>query len=168
MSIRHQSSSAVQVLSGPHRALRLHGVLALQARTGGSLQVRSGQVWITRSGDAGDHVLQAGDSLCLGRGEQAVAEPWRAGQAADLLWLASAPAAGLVALPAAALAPQGLRGAGLAVDGLRAGALRTLAHGLRGAAGRLSAAARSAESMARRAQGCMASGASIASSGTVQ
>ena len=90
MTIRHQSSSALQALSGTDRSLRLAGALALQARTGGWLQVQCGQVWITRSGDGLDHVLSAGQRLRLSRGERVVAEPWQAGQAARLAWGAGA------------------------------------------------------------------------------
>lgn len=153
MTIRHQSSSALQALSGTDRSLRLAGALALQARTGGWLQVQCGQVWITRSGDGLDHVLSAGQRLRLSRGERVVVEPWQAGQAARLAW------------GAGAAGPQGAAGAD---QGWRAGGLRVLARGLRVAAGRLSAAARSAEARARRAQGSMAAGDSMASSGAVQ
>ncbi len=145
----HQSGS-LQTLTGTPRQLHLAGLLRLQARRTGWLQVAAGKVWITRKGDSADHVLAAGDGLWLGAGEQLLAEPWRTGEAADLRW-AQTPAA-----PVQRLA----RG--------RVGAWRAAARGLRAVAGRLAAAARSAEAMANRAQGSIRPGDSIASAGALQ
>lgn len=154
MRIKHQSGGAVQILAQPARHLHLHGVLALQARSGGWLQVQCGPVWLTRDGDPTDHVMAAGDRLHLGVGQRVVVEPWVAGQSAQLAW-------GLAeSLPVACppLPPQRLTGA----------FLHALAGFLRAAAGRLAAAARSADAMARRAQGSIAAGDSMASSGALQ
>ena len=87
MNIQHQSS-ALQSLDGVRRQVYLAGVLRLQARCAGWLTVDSGQVWVTRHGDFSDHVLASGERLYLGRGEQVLAEPWRAGQPARLGWAA--------------------------------------------------------------------------------
>ena len=144
----------MQTLAGPARQIHLRSALALQARSGGWLQVHCGPVWLTRDGDPADHVLAAGEGLHLGAGERLVVEPWRAGQAAVLAWAVGD------SLPASRLPqrPQRLTGA----------FLRGVAAFLRGAAGRLAAAARSADAMARRAQGSIAAGDSIASSGARQ
>ena len=145
----HQSGS-LQALAGTPRQLHLAGLLRIQAQRAGWLQVASGRVWITRSGDAADHVLAAGEGLWLGTSEQVLAEPWRAGEAADLRWgqTAAAPTQGVA------------RG--------RGGVWRAAARGLGAAARRLAAAARSAEAMANRAQGSIRPGDSIAPSGALQ
>ena len=154
MRIKHQSNGALQALAGPARLLHLRSALALQARSGGWLQVQCGAVWLTRDGDATDHVLAAGQRLHLGAGERVVVEPWRAGQAAELAWAVGD------SLPPAPLPQPRQR--------LTEAFLRGVAAFLRAAASRLSAAARSADTMARRAQGSMAAGDSIASSGALQ
>lgn len=41
---------------------------ALHVRAGAVLQVSRGRLWVTQSGDLGDHFLAAGDSLRLGHG----------------------------------------------------------------------------------------------------
>ncbi len=146
----HQSSR-LQTLTGTPRQLHLAGLLRLQARRTGWLQVAGGKVWITRKGDSADHVLTAGDGLWLGAGEQVLAEPWRTGEAADLRWAQTA-----AAPPVQRLVPG------------RAGVWRAAARGLRAAAGHLAAAARNAEAMANRAQGSIRPGDSIASSGALQ
>ncbi len=140
----HQSGS-LQALAGTPRQLHLAGLLRIQAQRAGWLQVAGGRVWITRSGDAADHALAAGEGLWLGTGQQVLAEPWRAGEAAALRWAqtAAAPAQGLA------------RG--------RGGIWRATARGLGAAAGRLAAAARRAEAMANQAQGSIRPGDSIAS-----
>ena len=145
----HQSGS-LQALAGTPRQGHLAGLLRIQAQRAGWLQVAGGRVWITRSGDAADHVLAAGEGLWLGTGEQVLAEPWRAGEAAELRWAqtAAAPAQGLA------------RG--------RGGVWRAAARGLGAAARRLAAAARSAEAMANRAQGSIRPGDSIASSSALR
>ena len=100
MNILHQSS-AVQPLDGVRRQVYLAGVLRLQAQKAGWLTVDIGQVWLTRSGDFSDHVLASGERLYLGRGEQVLVEPWRAGAPARLGWAAGeAAAAPLLASPA--------------------------------------------------------------------
>ncbi|CAN5682857.1 hypothetical protein BH11PSE8_BH11PSE8_32100 [soil metagenome] len=114
---------------------------------GGDLSVVEGQVWLTRRADLSDHVLLAGQHFRLRAGEEAVIEPWQTGESATVAWQPR---------------PQGLAALAFA-DALRAFAF--LAG--RGAAG-LAALARSAASSASRAQGCIAAGDSIASSGAVR
>lgn len=158
-------ASALQVLGATDRQLRIDAVLQLQARQTGWLRVDAGQVWITRHGDAADHVLAAGESIALCRGQQLVAEPWWTGQAARLCWLAAD------ARPAGQSDDQVpvLRTLPLAARPVGAGlAWRTLAWALRGVAVRLAAAARSAESRASSAQGRICAGDSMAASGALQ
>lgn len=121
----------------------------------GWLQVSQGRVWLTRDHDAADHVLAAGQSLWLWRGDRLTLEPWVAGEPARLQ-------ARPVGEPAPMHADQagdlrwrdlGLRGAALAARGL---------------AGGLLALARSAEAMASRAQGSICAGESMASSGALK
>ena len=173
----HQSGT-LQVLAATPRQLRLPAALRLQAGCAGWLWVDSGAVWITRQGEGTDHVLSAAEALYLNRGDQVVAEPWRSGQAVGLRWAQASDTQALAALRraegATALRParsSGVFGPGAtAAAGLALGdaAWRSLAAGLRGLAGRLAAAARRADAMASRAQGCMAAGDSRASSGALQ
>ena len=155
MNIDHQSG-ALQTLSTTPRRLHLRGVLQLQARVAGWLWVDGGQVWITRTGGGLDHVLAAGERLFVGRGDQVLGEPWRAGETACLRWAVAVP-------PPTPAAPQ--------AAGLRRGArdafLRATAAGLRALAGRLALAARRAEASASRAQGAISAGDSIASAGAL-
>jgi hypothetical protein len=154
MRFQHQSRSSIQPLAGVARQLHLAGVLVLQARAAGWLQVTCGPVWVTRSGDPQDHVLADGEHLLLAAGEQVLAEPWRAGCTARLAWQTDPPAS---ASAKPAMGQWGL---------VRAG--RRLVGGLRAWAAGLAWAARSAAAKAIRAQGSMAAGDSIASSGARQ
>lgn len=96
--------------------------------------------WITRDNDLDDHVLHAGEKLSVRAGEELIVEPLHAGERAWLDWQAHAePAQPLLGRRAA-----------------------------RFFAGGLLALARSAEAMARRAQGSMAEGASMASAGALK
>ena len=160
---RPHHAIALQVLGAPPRQVRITTALTLQARQHGWLSVQSGQVWITRSGDATDHVLATGQAVALARGQQWVAEPWQTGGVAQLRWVAGAGA------PAPAVQPPGLRALATAARPGAAGlAWRALAWGLRGAAGRLAAAARRAESRASSAQGRICASDSMAASGALQ
>jgi hypothetical protein len=125
---------------------------------GGELAVVRGRVWITRAGDLDDHVLDAGQSMLLRSASAVVVEQWRATESAVVEWYPR-PAESLAGAPRG-IAAYGLRGLAFAAD--------ATARGLRGAAGRFAALARSAASMARRAQGCISAGDSMASAGTVQ
>lgn len=125
----------------------------------GEIEVKSGRVWITRRDDLDDHVLATGESLTLSAGDGAVVEAWRHGERAAIVWRPAPQRFALAVLPRAGAA-WGLRAVAAGAD-FFAAVLR------RGAAG-LSALARTAASMARRAQGCMSAGDSMASAGTVQ
>ncbi len=156
---------ALQVLGTPERALRMATAMSLQARRSGWLVVDEGRVWITAQGDGTDHVLDRGQALHLQAGQRLVAEPWHSGQEAQLFWMKSTPAGqpalglrDLTDLPAAAAPAPGVAALGW----------RLVARGLRGAAWRLAAAARSAESRASSAQGRICAGDSMASSGALQ
>ena len=147
----HQSG-AFQSLAATPRQLRLHGVLQLQARHAGWLQVSGGAVWITRSGDPADHVLDAGSRLFLGAGERVLAEPWRAQDAVCIAWAVGA--APPVAVPGWGAVVGAVVGAVRRPAALaRAGAAwRAAAHGVHRAAARfaarLAAAARRAHARA--------------------
>ena len=173
MKLSHQYAG-LQVLGANARAVRLQGALRLQADRAGWLWVEHGRVWITRGGEGVDHVLAAPQALYLARGDDLVAESWRPQEVAGLRWAQAAEAQAFLrgrprdaagtaaALPAAGRpSPRGARGLALALTGALASARATLA-------GRLGAAARSADSSARRAQGCISAGDSIASSGALQ
>ena len=129
----------------------LHRVAAGQAlalgRLGGDLTVVEGYVWLTRGDDLGDHVIEPGGKLRLGVDENAVIEPVYAGHSMTVRWNPRR---------------QSFFGALLA-EPLRGAAFLT-ALAARGFA----ALARSAAASARRAQGCIAGGDSIASSGALK
>ena len=128
-------------------------------RLAGEFAVVSGRVWLTRQGDLDDHVLGAGQKLVLEPSDQVVIEPWQAGERTQVQWrpCAQPRAGGALRREAAAFALVGVaRLAGAAADGLRF------------VEEALTALARKAAAMARRAQGCICAGDSIASAGTVQ
>jgi Protein of unknown function (DUF2917) len=123
----------------------------------GELTVVDGRVWVTRSDDLGDHVLEAGRTIRHGAGAGLVVEPW--GGSAIVQWRRQAQPLRPPAFLVAALA-AGLR----ALAGLAGGT----AAALRGAEGGLAALARKAASSARRAQFCISGGDSMASSGALK
>jgi hypothetical protein len=55
-------------------------------RLGGDLTVVEGSLWLTRDGDLGDHVFEAGQRVRLGVDENAVIEPARTGETVSLRW----------------------------------------------------------------------------------
>ena len=112
---------------------------------------RAGSVWVTRDGDLNDYVLDAGQRLALARGDRVAVGAFHAGHAALWDWQPMQ-------------APRRYR---LVRDAVAFG-LGAAARALRGAADGLAALARSAASMACRAQGCIKAGDSMASAGTVQ
>jgi hypothetical protein len=125
----------------------------------GELTVVDGRVWLTRRGDAADHVLQPGQRLRLDGGAGVVIESWDRGAPAAVHWQPQAQDRLRVAL----LAPT-LAGALLLLADLAARVTR----GLGAATLRFEAVARKAASSARRAQGCIHIGDSMACGGTVQ
>jgi hypothetical protein len=46
------------------------------SRRPGEFVVTSGRVWVTRTGDLDDHVLEAGQRVVVGGGESLIVEPW--------------------------------------------------------------------------------------------
>ncbi len=138
---------------GSFRTVRHEPIRLPQADA--EFSVAGGRVWVTRLGDLDDHILEAGQRLQLRRGDDVIVQSWDRDQPAIFDWR---PAAGVPQ-------PRRLAAAGLrAVAGLAAG----FAGGLRRAEAGLDALARSAASSARRAQGCISAGDSIASAGAVQ
>lgn len=127
------------------------------SRGGGELVVLQGRVWLTRggrTGDTGDHLVEAGQRVRLVAAQDAVIEPWDRDADAVVQWRPH---------------PQGVLAAAQAL------VLRGLAFfageaalGLRGLAGAFAALARSAASSASRAQGCISAGDSIACSGALK
>jgi Protein of unknown function (DUF2917) len=115
------------------------------------LTALAGSVWVTRSGDLDDYVLQPGERLALSRGEQVTVSAFDAGQPALWDWRF-----------APSRSPQ-RRVRDVVASGF-VFAARVLERGATG----LAALARSAASMASRAQGCIKGGDSMASAGTVQ
>lgn len=115
------------------------------------LTALAGSVWVTRRGDPDDYVLQPGERLALSRGEQVTVSALDAGQPVLWDWRFAPPRS-----------PQRRVRDAVAVG--FAFAARVFE---RGAAG-LAALARSAASMACRAQGCIKACDSMASAGTVQ
>lgn len=150
--------SALQTLDGVPRSLRVPAALRLVPQREGWLRVRSGQVWLTASGDPSDHVLAEGEATWLAAGAQVVVEPWRAGEAALLAWDR---ADGVPARPAQRLAaPRGVLPVDRPAD--------RFAAALRAGFTAFAAAWRSAAPSASRAHGCISAGDSIASSGACQ
>jgi hypothetical protein len=115
------------------------------------LMPQRGCLWVTREGDLNDYVLHAGQRLALARGDRVAVGAWDAHEPALWDWTPMRPASRYRLLR----------------DAVGAGFDFT-ARALRGAADGLAALARSAASMACRAQGCIKAGDSIASAGTVQ
>ena len=147
-----------QFYSDRSEVVRLHDGAPLRIdHRSGVLSVVRGRIWVTRPDDLADHVLEAGQSLMLRSAAAVVVEPWRRSESAVVEWHPRR--------AAPVMTPRGV--AAYALRRL-AFAARGVARGLRVAEGRLEALARSAASMARRAQGCMSAGDSIASAGTVQ
>lgn len=67
------------------------GAVSLRARRAGRLDVVAGTVWVTRGGtDAADHVLRAGQTLAVRRGDRLVVERWRRGECVEIRFSADA------------------------------------------------------------------------------
>lgn len=125
----------------------------------GELTVIDGRVWLTRRGEAADHVLRPGQRLRLDGNAGAVIEAWDRGGGAAVRWQPQAQPR-----PRAAFLAPVLAGA----LGLLAGLAARVARGLGAVTLRFEDLARKAASSARRAQGCIHIGDSMACGGTVQ
>jgi hypothetical protein len=128
-------------------------------RLGGEFAVMSGRVWVTRRGDAHDHVLAAGQRFAFGPADSVVVEALDQDAAVVLHWQPAVQRSRLAAWPAEAAA-RALRGV--------AAAARVVALGLRRVEAGLDALARKATSLAGRAQDRIGAGEAIASAGTVR
>ena len=132
--------------------LSMHEVQHILVTEPAWLRATDGRLWVTRHSDWDDHILGPGERLLVRRGDDLVVSPWERGGDAAWEWQP---------LPAPVWV-QALRrrvlGAGFAAA----------ERALRGTADVLAALARKAAAIARRAQGCMAAGDSMASAGTVQ
>ena len=147
-----------QTASNRSAASELHlaaGHPAFVGRGAGELTVLAGRVWLTRDGDLADHVLARGARVSIDWAERAVVESWERDQAAVLQWQPVARHA-----PAQAFLIGGLRGLAFLAGGV--------AFALARAEAGFAALARSAASSARRAQGCISAGDSMASSGALK
>lgn len=117
--------------------MSMHQTQHLLATEPAWLTALGGRLWVTRDGDLNDYVLDPGQRIAVGRGDQVTVGAWD-GEPTRWTWT-----------PAAAQPRYAF---------LRAGVARVfagLARGLRGAADALAALARSAAAIASRAQGCM-------------
>jgi hypothetical protein len=128
----------------------MHKPQAVVMPADGTIAVTQGCVWLTRHGDWQDHVVSAGHSIALSRGDQVVMESWR--RDAPALW----------DWRPAQVGPWSRR------KHYRALVLHAVARFLGAGAAALAALARNAAAMASRAQGCISAGDSTASSGAVQ
>ena len=82
MIVQHDATWS-WLVDGPLSACRAR---LLRARQAGRLTVATGRVWVTRSGDLDDHVLEAGQTLAVHAHDDVVVEPWQAGATARLAW----------------------------------------------------------------------------------
>lgn len=120
--------------------MSMHQTQHLLATEPAWLIALGGRLWVTRQGDLNDYVLEAGQRLAVGRGDHVTVGALEAGQTAVWDWRPAAERAA----PRYAL-----------LRGLVAWSFGAVARALRGAADGLAALARSAASIASRAQGCM-------------
>src|SRR5664279_2123727 len=57
--------------------------------TGGILEVPHGRVWITRTGDLDDHVVESGEAFAIPASGEALVEAWDDGEPALVAWQAT-------------------------------------------------------------------------------
>ena len=84
MQAMHQSRPLGVLGPGSGRTLRW------RASEAGTLIVHGSALWVTRTGGGDDLVLTPGEGLSLHRGDEVVAETWRADGQAQLHWQAEA------------------------------------------------------------------------------
>jgi hypothetical protein len=70
---------------GTVRTLRAGGILPLGS-AGGRLEVLHGRVWLTRSGDLEDHVIDSGQGLIVPHSGRALVEGWGDAEPAVVAW----------------------------------------------------------------------------------
>lgn len=147
-----------------HRTARTrYGEVLPVERRAGELAVVSGRVWLTRRGHLVDDVLGAGEQVVLEPGDQALFEQFERGESALVEWR-----------PYRRSAVQMRRLTGLARGaatlgwGALAAGAAAVAEVLRDAEAGFAALARRAACSARRAQGCISPGDSMASSGALK
>jgi hypothetical protein len=58
-------------------------------RRSGELLVQRGSVWVTRTGDLDDYVVEAGGRVVIRRGDAVLVQPWRRGENVQVAWRAS-------------------------------------------------------------------------------
>lgn len=133
-------------------ALSMQQTQHLRVRDAAWLSAVAGHLWVTRRGDPADYVLAPGERLALACGDDVTVGGWSRDEAAS--W----------AVAARAATPCRYR----ALRAALAWPFDATARALRFGAAALAALARSAASIASRAQGRIASGESIASAGTLQ
>jgi Protein of unknown function (DUF2917) len=147
-----------QIAANRSSASELHlapGQAAFVGRGAGELTVLTGRVWLTREGDLADHVLARGARVSIDWAERSVVESWERDQSASVQWRPVDRHS-----PAQAFRVGGLRGLAFLAGGV--------AFALARAEAGFTALARSAASSARRAQGCISAGDSMASSGALK
>lgn len=145
-----QSSACIAARAGTFLLTSGHA-MSLKPQRASVLRINCGAAWVTVQRTGCDHVMQAGEQLHIERGDHVVIESLHAGHV-KLDWQA-APCALSVAAQAWLQALRDLRGAAALLS--------------RGLGGGFKALALTAHSSASRAQGRMASGESMASSGAV-
>lgn len=84
MQATHQSRPLGVLGPGSGRTLRW------RASEAGTLIAHGSALWVTRTGGGDDLVLNPGEGLRLRRGDEVVAETWRADGQAQLRWWAEA------------------------------------------------------------------------------
>ena len=146
--------STVSTWPQPAEVQLAAGQPAFIVRGPGELSVLQGRVWLTRDGDMVDHVLARGERIALDFADRAVVETWERDEAATLRWRPVERRA-----PSQVLA-GGFRGLAILAGGVAFAFARAEAG--------FAALARSAASSARRAQGCISPGDSMASSGALK
>ena len=147
-------------------ALQAGRAMTLSPKANAVLRITQGAAWVTLPSQPGDHFLHAGDSLRTCAFDRVVIDTWQI-PATESLYFDWDPVPMQIASPRAAAVRQPLADLRAALV-LGAGALARLTAGLLALAlGGLAARARTAHSSANAAQGCIASGESIASSGAL-
>lgn len=81
----HQLAHLATLAGRSARPLAAGQAMAL-GTSGGRLEVIAGRVWLTRAGELDDHVVEAGESLCIAASRDAVIEAWDEARPALVAW----------------------------------------------------------------------------------